>query len=327
MTFEEIQNQWNSLERNPQGRVFETEKKRALLKSVTSPTQRWWFQACQNWLQMNIPLPDFVNKQCGLGQLILYLTEFEQTIALVHMYCAQALKSAEAISLSADSRDSDQVQEERWHQLITSAWMALFKQSSCPLDEKSIQTVSYKFRQTLATENKDFREIRAMQTVKAVFQTLWRKSGASSSIGDNPIGFCIDIATELSTGVNRKPLHSIRSRPALLVRAKKPIESVSDNKQVVGIVASLHWELLPEGNGSIYAAPICAFVEWDERFKQAATTAVEYLHQSGLWSNRYDIRWQMEIPDHLLPLVLTGSSLGGEFGLGVAKLLAHADSC
>jgi hypothetical protein len=93
-----------------------------------------------------------------------------------------------------------------------------------------------------------------------------------------------------------------------------------------GIIAKLELEQLADaGQGVLYPDPATmSFVYRDLEFRQAENNARAYVRSEGLWSDQatFDVRWRLIRQDNRSLPEVKGSSAGGAFALGLAKLLS-----
>lgn len=127
---------------------------------------------------------------------------------------------------------------------------------------------------------------------------------------------CLALLPEEYERNNPHPSHSTISLTVFLV------EENLDKNRDPGVVATLTLELIPEGSGILFPAPVLAFVRRNSSFREAEQTACRYAQRLSLWKTDHDICWSLERQDRqpLNPL-LKGSSMGSAFALGLVKLL------
>jgi hypothetical protein len=66
-----------------------------------------------------------------------------------------------------------------------------------------------------------------------------------------------------------------------------------------------------------------SFVVCQDSFRDTAETSRFQMEQAGLWDANRDVRWKLTRQDHKPIDELSGSSAGGAFTLGLARLLAE----
>ena len=329
MTFEHIAQAWQKLRGRRSG-----EERYELLCKLFAPDgsiqcehpgyfpecdHQGWFKACRAWVHSESP----IDAPRELTEVFSALPTFMRLVAEAYLACADTARQAQVLALPEDGQKpvhQRTAPPAAAQALVEASCKAIIKLERAWSGKKEIEPfVARPHVSTLAWTVLDSihwpgRSVSAADLVVQTFRQL-------RPFLETPAPSAWSTASHLTLTFLEPPRQEKGTETPDGIRLFKEKGERESRGEVVNILL----DLIPDGVGCFYITPAWAFVERDNCFRAAEASVRTCIQEHyELWQPTWDVRWSVRRQNNRpfpFPLEIEGPSLGGAWGLGIAKLM------